>query len=303
MIEPPYGVIWDALNSGQVVPFLGAGASMVGSKQWDSKNPECLPTGRQLAEYLAKQSALPSVDERERFDLAKVASYYSDVSGRGILRRKLREIFLRDFPHGSIHAFLAGFEGPMLIVATNYDRLLETAFAAAGRPFDVVVYPSDRLDSAGTVLWRRHEDQAFENVRPNQLDIDLTKRTVIFKMHGSVEPAGQQFDSFVITEEDYVEFLSRLSSPVGAVPSVFLDYCRERSFLFLGYSLRDWNLRVVLRNLATQVANREREALPSWAIDKYPSALERILWNRRNVNIYEMSVEEFVAKMQENSGA
>jgi hypothetical protein len=52
---------------------------------------------------------------------------------------------------------------------------------------------------------------------------------MIYKMHGTVVPKMGEFDSYVVTEDDYVEFLSRMSS---AVPSLLLDLFRTRSFCF-----------------------------------------------------------------------
>jgi hypothetical protein len=92
-----------------------------------------------------------------------------------------------------------------------------------------------------------------------------------------------------------------MTAPNRAIPAQFIQHCRDRSFLFLGYSLGDWNLRVVLRNIAARVSSKQRVALPSWAIQRDPSELERILWDRRHVNIFEMSIENFVAKMLENA--
>lgn len=304
-LEPPYGVIWDALRTGQVVPFLGAGASLACRQpgvSWNPKQPECLPSGAELSRFLAQQATFPSDDEHERKDLAKVASYYADVSGRPRLRQKLREVFNRQFRHGSIHQMLAKVPAHMLIMSTNYDRLLECAFEEIGRPYDLVIYPSDRLESAGTLLWRRHGQTEFEDVKPNHLDIDLQSTTVIYKMHGTVEDSDADVDSFVITEEDYVEFLGRMTTPNRAIPAQFVQHCRDRSFLFLGYSLTDWNLRVVLRNIAARVSNKQRVALPSWAIDRDPSQLEQILWDRRHVNIFKMSIEDFVTKMTKETG-
>ena len=110
-----------------------------------------------------------------------------------------------------------------------------------------------------------------------------------------------EWDNFVITEEDYVEFLSRMTRGL-AVPSLFYPYFRERSFLFLGYSLRDWNLRVVLRNLAKYFARHagdDDEDMPSWAIQNNPSELERRLWVTRNVNIFDVGLEQFVMRLSE----
>ena len=41
------------------------------------------------------------------------------------------------------------------------------------------------------------------------------------------------------------------------------------------------------------------EPLPSWAIQYQPSELERRLWEKRNVNIFDMTLDDFVVKMQQ----
>jgi hypothetical protein len=111
----------------------------------------------------------------------------------------------------------------------------------------------------------------------------------------------------VITEEDYVEFLSRLTMNT-AIPAIFYPYFRERSFLFLGYSLRDWNLRVLLKNLSKHLSTRrpmgdgDDEVLPSWAIQMHPSRLEERLWQRNSVNIFDCPLDEFVARVRQRMG-
>jgi hypothetical protein len=121
-------------------------------------------------------------------------------------------------------------------------------------------------------------------------------------MHRTVVRESDEWDSFVITEEDYVEFLSRMTTNT-AVPALFYPYFRERSFLFLGYSLRDWNLRVVLKNLSKYLTSQrtggdDDDGVP-WAIQLKPSALEQRLWLRKRVSIFDMVLDEFVRKMRE----
>jgi hypothetical protein len=308
--EPPYGVIWDLLKTGQVVPFLGAGASFVGrgsDAAWNAENSTFLPSGGELADFLARKTMFPSQDPAERKDLAKVCSYYSDVSGRPRLRGALRQILIQNYQYGPLHKFLASLPGPQVVVVTNYDDLVEKAFQAASKPYDLVIYPAERKDLANAILWWPYGEQVPKERPPNALDrdIDLTRTTVIYKMHGSVGRDTEDHDHFVITEEDYVDFLSRMTTN-AAVPSLFYPYFRERSFLFLGYSLRDWNLRVVLKNLSRNLRTRrgrngqnEDEALPSWAIQYRPSELEKKLWEKRNVEIYDLTIDEFVAKLLE----
>jgi hypothetical protein len=308
MIEPPYGVIWNRIKAGKVIPFLGAGASLVGRQAdvaWDPHQPQFLPSGRELSRFLAEESSFPSQDPRDLDDLAKVASYYAIISGRRTLRERLHEVLNYEFNFGPLHMYLASISTPLLIVSTNYDTLIEQAFHAVNKPYDLVIHPSERKDIANAVWWWPHGAPEPSVVPPNELDIDLENTTVIYKMHGTVQPETDKWDSFVITEEDYVEFVSRMTAN-AAVPSLFYEHFRTRSFLFLGYSLKDWNLRVVLRNLDRYLGRRrlaneeeEDEPLPSWSIQYQPSELERRLWEKRNVNIFDMTIDDFVTKMEQ----
>ncbi|MBI3538228.1 MAG: SIR2 family protein [Chloroflexi bacterium] len=305
MAEPPYGVIWNRMKTGMVVPFLGAGASFVGrppNAEWKADDMQFLPSGRELSNFLAVETSFPSDLPKDRDDLSKVSSYYADISGRRTLRERLREVFVREYPRGALHDFLAAVPAPMVAVVTNYDTLLEQAFRAVGKPYDLVIYPADRKDIANAILWWPHGAPEPQVKAPNELDIDLSKTSVIYKMHGTIHPEVNKWDNFVITEEDYVEFLSRMTANT-AVPSIFYEHFRERSFLFLGYSLGDWNLRVILKNLSKYLSKRtsdgDDEVLPSWSIQFKPSELDRKLWEKRNVNIFDIAIDEFVAKLSE----
>jgi hypothetical protein len=108
----------------------------------------------------------------------------------------------------------------------------------------------------------------------------------------TVAAETERWDSFVITEEDYIRFLSRMNN---AVPAAFREYFSSRAFLFLGYSLRDWNMRVLLKEVSVS-------EITSWAILYQPSAFERTLWERRKVRMYDLKLEEFVAKIRAESG-
>ena len=308
MAEPPYGEILDLLETGQVIPFLGAGVNFgmrtSPEAKWDEKAPAFLPSGAELSKFLAAKSNFPSADERDRSDLAKVASYFAETSARSRLRQRLHEVFDRDFEPCGIHSYLASLDKPQLIVTTNYDDLTEQAFIRAGKPFDLVIHPTDRKDVGASVLWWRHQAPAPETVAPNKLFIELDKTTVIYKMHGTVDRQLKQWDSYVITEEDYVDFLSRMMGQT-AVPAQFMRHFRTRHFLFMGYGLNDWNLRVVLNNLrsvlpdANEQAADEDEDLRSWAIQFSPSDLEVELWSARKVRIYNVDINEFVKRMRE----
>src|ERR1043165_2394362 len=286
--QPPYGIILGALKSGHVIPFLGAGASLL---QEPNGGPVLL-SGSALSEYLAQKSNFPSADQHDRTDLAKVSSYYVDVSSRMLLRQDLRGKFVNPaYKSNQLHRLLAAVANQTTIVTTNYDTLLEDAFTEIGKPYDVVFSPADNDEYANGVMWWHHGNPEPEKLKANQIDpSDLGKTNMIYKMHGTVRRSEEAWDSFVITEEDYITFLSRINN---AVPAAVLRYFSTRQFLFLGYGLRDWNLRVLLNRVTLS-----RDDV-SWAIMKNPASFEWTLWNRRNVTLYDLELADFVARMEE----
>lgn len=299
-IMPPYGIILKALRTGSGIPFLGAGASMVGRQVGDTTY---LPSGSDLARSLARDAEFPSTNDADLTDLSKVSSYYVDVSSRGLLRQELRSVFAdtaKKYPCNALHRFLAKIADKMMIVTTNYDTLLEQAFLEAGKPYDLLVYPADNEEYANAMFWWRDGAAEPELRKPQEIDIEeLGKTNLIYKMHGSVRQEVGTWDSFVITEEDYIEFLSRMES---AVPPAFSAYFANRSFLFLGYGLRDWNLRVLLKKIRNKVGNGSGQsdlAQPtSWAMLRDPSPFERRLWDRRGVDLYDLKLEDFVLAIE-----
>lgn len=299
-LEPPYRLILDGLQQGIVIPFLGSGASL-GAREpgvkWACDQETCLPNANELAEFLARETTFP---KNEPVDLAKVCQYYDIVAGRDPLDEKLHSLFDRDYPLTSLHHSLADLTTPLLIVTTNYDDLIERALKDK-RPFDLVIHTV--ADEVGDrVLWLQHGEQEPVLINPNKLDIDLGKVTVVYKMHGTVDRRNAQRDQYVITEDDYIDFLVRMTRK-KAIPAIFAEPFQTRHFLFLGYSLRDWNLRVILSRVQKELVRRKarsrRREIKSWAIQYKPSPLEQRFWQERGVEVYDMDIEEFSKRIKE----
>ena len=280
-----------------MIPFLGAGAS-VGSRNpssdsWPGVGAEFLPASGELAGYLAEEAEYPEPDPQ---DLAKVAQYAWISSGRTGLHAALRPVFNRDYQPLPVHEYLASIEVPLLIVTTNYDTLVEDALTSAGRPHDIVVQTTDE-DLADQVYWIPHDSSVPELKTlggPGGLDIDLSARTVVYKIHGSVNRTAGENDQYLITEDDYVSFLGRMTGG-KAIPMVFAEAFQTRQFLFLGHGLGDWNLRVLLNRLQTRPSVDD----PSWAIQKDVTDVEKEFWSKRGVNVYEVDVTDFVGGLND----
>ena len=290
-LEPPYRLIRKGLEAGTVIPFLGAGASL-GAAVAGGEGPVTIPTGRELAEQLALEANYP---EGEEPTLASVAQYYEDVAaGRVALYEQLHTVFTKEYAPGRIHRHLAGVTSPLLIVTTNYDDLMERALREAGTPFDLVIHTTDPT-LGEQLLWWAHGADEPELVVANRLYIDLEEVTVLYKMHGAVDRAVAARDQYVITEDDYVDFLTRLIKQ-EAFPAILAEPFQKRHFLFLGYGLRDWNLRVILNRVDKDLRHGPEGPanLRSWAIDAFPSDLETRLWQGRGVEIYKLAIDEFL---------
>jgi hypothetical protein len=115
-------------------------------------------------------------------------------------------------------------------------------------------------------------------------------------MHGAVDRQLAIHDSYVISERHFIDFMVRMANQT-AIPAIFAEPFQTRSLLFLGCSLRDWNLRVLLAKVAHDLRRSGADIPQSWAIQRHPSPLEQELWRRNNVHLYALPLSTFVANL------
>ena len=58
-------------------------------------------------------------------------------------------------------------------------------------------------------------------------------------------------------------------------------------------------LRTAILSLQTQRAGSTGEELRNWAIQFRPSEVEKAIWKKRNVNIFDLDLNDFVERMLE----
>jgi hypothetical protein len=301
-LDAHYRMVIKAITDGRVVPFLGAGVNLCGRPEgiaW--QRGQYLPNGGELAAYLAGSFGYPPGDVQ---DLVRVSQYVAVVTGSGPLYEELHSLLDADYPPTPLHQFLATLPAVLrdkgypsryqLIVTTNYDDVLERAFQAAGEPFDLVSYLAEGEQRGKFLHWPPGgEAQLIE--RPNEYrGLALDQRTVILKIHGAVDRVNPEGDSYVITEDHYIDYLTRTDIS-NLVPVTLAAKLRKSHFLFLGYSLRDWNLRVILHRIWGQ----QKLTYKSWAIQCNPQSLDQEFWRKRDVDILDVRLEDYVAALSE----
>jgi hypothetical protein len=297
-----------AMQEGAVIPFLGAGANLCGRAEgtsWKFGETEYLPDGRELADYLAEYFAYPEGQVR---DLVRISQYASVMQGTGPLYQRLHDVFDVDFAPSPLHTLLAGLPAQwrakgvepvpyQLIVTTNYDDALERAFVAAGEPYDLLSYVA-KGPHVGKFMHLPPDGRPKLVKKSNQYPLNLDERTIVLKIHGAVNRADRNEDSYVISEDHYIDFLSQ-TSIASVLPVLLNAHMQSSHFPFLGYSMRDWNLRVILR----RIWGEQHLEYRSWSIQRRPDPLELEFWPKRNVDIYDVDLGEYVGKLGQAIGA
>ncbi|MFZ1415281.1 MAG: SIR2 family protein, partial [Defluviicoccus sp.] len=310
----PYGLVAPRLLLGNVVPFLGAAASMYHrSRPGDGNAP---PPGAELSEALAVLAGYSGEDDpddypcrvttcckrskrflqliqKQRQDLPRIASIVEHVKGDWeALKDCLIEQFSRSFTLNNLYLLLAEIakKRHLLIITTNYDDMLERAFDQETVPYHWVSTFLGVPDKPINIRYRCPGSDTISAITPSKLDIDLDANSIIYKIHGSIDRTHLQEHSFLITEENYVTFLKEFRKRV--VPPRIGRMLEQKSFLFLGYSLRDWNFRVMLESI-------RQHRFEHWAVLRNISEIDKALWRKKGIKPFDLDLNDFVSGMQE----
>ncbi len=183
-----------------------------------------------------------------------------------------------------------------LIVTTNYDNLLERAFRNCATPYEKVVQNITGFED------RKNLDNRLS--KPNG--------TIIYKIHGSFknESDVETKKGLVLTEEDYIEFLSNFEDPIKGVPRLIrselvsseirttesgnTEIASGTTILFLGYSLEDWDFQAIYKTFVEPINPRPQ----SFAIQKNPPDFWVTYWEKKGVKIFDMDLYKFANKLE-----
>jgi hypothetical protein len=211
-----------ATSERRVILFAGAGLSMsVG-----------LPSWQQLIEHLGEELGLdPHSLLGPDVSYHTLAEYYRIKQGSiGPLRSWMDrswKVSREAVKTSKMHELIVELDFP-IIYTTNFDRNIETAFEVHEREYVKVA---------------------------NARDIAKTREGVpqIVKFHGDFD----EDDSLVITETDYFNRLA-FDAPLDVK---FRSDALGKTVLFIGYSMTDLNIRLLLHKLwrTWQVSGYERD--------------------------------------------
>jgi hypothetical protein len=295
----PYDVVARLLLAGDVVPFVGAGVTASGAAPAVSPGRSRALTSGALKEEIARACQFPAT-EFDSSDVAEVASYFVQRLSRSQLDGLLaHRIGPTPVPPSATHAFLADAahvlqkeaRPPLVILTTNYDRLMEEALTLRQVRFDVLAYLPDDADRRDRVALFRDGGRQADVDRASKIELDRT-RTLVFRLHGTADGSP---GSYVLTEEDYIDWILRLRGRDPWMPPRLLSFVTDRHLLSLGHSARDWSQRALWRVLGE---GRRR----SWTVSLHPSPLSIMTWQRYDVQIYNEDLNAWTERMRVSAG-
>lgn len=259
MKEIPKPLI-DQIRNKSVVLFLGSGFA------YNSLHPDKkkAPLGPELATLIAKKFL---GDEY----ISQPLTYISDlaISSVGLfeVQRFLYDTFEPFSPNEKQKAF-AEFSWKA-IFTTNYDLLVEKAY--------------NNNPKAAQDL-----SPVFRNTR--EQDIFKTSKTVpYYKLHGCITYINDENLPLILSTEQYITHQKNRER----LFSKFRELGKDFTFLFIGYSNLDWNIRYILKELESLKDGRPR----SYMVSPNFTSVEENYWNERKISPISMGYEEFIDKI------
>lgn len=214
--------IREAMDNEKLVIFVGSGVS----------NNSNIPTWSGLIEAFAKEMRYDNCNKcdigkdssncnkcSKKYDFSqdeflKIPQYYYDTD-KSDNKENYKEIIRRtlggDAESNEINNII--FElNPDHIITTNYDTLIENTRNPKNRLYKCVYKDEDLLKQSNNHY--------------------------IIKMHGDID----DLDSIVLKEKDYISYSQTHVLIETKIKSLLIDH----TFLFVGYSLNDYNLKLIL---------------------------------------------------------
>ncbi len=290
-----------ARHAGNLVVFLGADANADDRDGPWSEGSGKLPDDRDLARYLSAHAGLKDAP----LHLAEAAQYAGAVHGEMTLFHWVRQALSVDSEPGPVHRCLAGLPARLgnryqMIVTPKYDSALEKAFIEADERFDVAVYMAPGTAEQGKFVHLPWEALPQTISMPNHYDDfpiiageHRLERPIIVRINGGVDDPSAGFrwaDNYVITEDHYIDYLSGCSAS-EVIPSQLLAKLTRANYLFLGYTIADWRLRVFLQRIWS---GPKLGRAKYWAVEREPDALTRDLWQQAGVSLYQSSLTDYL---------
>ena len=288
MKERHWNNLVGSLRHGNCVLMLGSEIPVTVSS---TPSTTASQDGTTLAEELRRRLARELEEDNRSSSgntLAALAQQYEDTEGFGptTLRATAEMVLMsRLYSPSTVHDQLASLPFS-LIVTTGQDAMLEQALKTAGK----------------TPVTHRYHLRGDKRDNPEFVLPCSPASPVVFHLFGSAEEPS----SLVLSENDVLDFLIKVVSERPPLPNSLLRVLKRvgQSFLFVGFGIRHWDLRILLKVLLRALElNRSGPAIAAEPLDGLIQSDrdEMILFYQRGmrVELEDADVGTFLTKLSQ----
>ena len=276
MQEIGFNDLIQAIETGDLVPYLGAGA-LRGSTHVETG--EAIPADSDSL-ILAMNNGKPMA-ARLMFEFARAAMDVELKRGRSAVNRFLDTTYgLHKWSRSPLHEWLSGIK-PAYVIDINRDTQLQETYA--GIPHTLIRGIS-RI--AGTDYRFRIHHYDGENYSAKEIDqhgIDPTL-PILFKPIKSPLPNA----TYIASDADYVDYITELMGGF-AIPHFVKSYRKGKRYLFLGLRMNRDTERMVLSDMIYDAGEPA-----GWALISDPSDKERRFCKKMKIQIIEADIDELL---------
>jgi hypothetical protein len=191
-----------------------------------------------------------------------------------------------------VHNVLATLNLPLYLTTNFVSFMSEALTARGGKPTRELCRWNERLNGLPSI---------FEQ-RPDY--VPTPEEPLIYHFFGTDE----EIDSVVLTEDNYFDWLVKVSADPERVPPVVRAAMNNTSLMFLGYSMHDIEFRVIMRGLVATGDQRRSFKHVAVQLDVDDVSVENIdsvqtflqqYFQDAEINVFWGSVEQFIAELKE----
>lgn len=287
-------LIIERIKEGRCIPLLGAGVNVNCNGKY--RYNKGLPLGAEVASKLVEKIQFKGRDPE---NLARVALEYEFRTDRSFLIKSLKTILRHDedceTPPSPSPLLKTIAKLPFkLIITTNYDRLFELALVETKKDFTIIIQNTLGFENNPSMIQKLTDLSRYEGC-------------ILYKIHGTFNGMSKldfnhigdiDESMIIITEDDYIKFLTIMDKETEriGVPRQISSKLTYSTLLFLGYSLEDWDFRIIYKGLIETLP--KQQARKSFAIQKNPSKFWVEFWRSKGVEIYDIDLYDFAEELE-----
>jgi hypothetical protein len=248
------------------------------------------PPMRELLSHVLQRQLCGHKDSMSAVGLANVCQYINFVDPT-ILETGLPRILSEEYRPTPVHDFLvklaqyqpAGIpeDRPYpCIVTACFDHVLEQQLRKHHVPFHLLSFVLGDEGGCYRYTEPRERPENYLPLKPEEVEkLTFPEHAVVIKLNGGIPTATR---NFAITEDHYIDYLTH-HGVGGSLPKIVLAKLHKRQnrshLLFLGYSPRHWNLRLILLRIWSEYLDKKNK---SWTVilEKGFSEIDTKFWKQ-----------------------